>query len=94
MKIDIKQVARLANLKLETEAEKKIEKQLNEIVAYVDKLNEVDTKDVKITSQVTGLENITRQDIPSPSLTQEEVLSGTESKHNGLFKVPGILDNE
>ena len=94
MKIDVKHVAKLANLKLKPEDEKKFEKQLNEIVAYVEKLNEVDTKGVEITSQVTGLKNVTREDKPAPSLTQEEVLPGTESKHNGLFKVDAILPDE
>ena len=94
MKINIKHIAKLANLKLKPEDEKKFEKQLSEIVAYVEKLNEVDTKNVEITSQVTGLENVTREDKSTPSLTQEEVLSGTKSKHNGLFKVDAILENE
>ena len=92
MKIDIKHVARLANLRLKTEDLRKLEKQLNEIVTYVEKLNEVNTKGVEITSQVTGLENVTREDNPNPSLAQEEVLAGAKSKHNGLFKVDAILD--
>ena len=94
MKIDVKKVAKLANLKLKVNDEKKFEKQLNEIVSYVEKLNEVDTKGVEITSQVTGLGNVTREDKTVPSLSQEEVLSGTNSKHNGLFKVDAILENE
>lgn len=94
MKIDVSHVAKLANLPLSVEEKKKFEKQLNEIVAYVEKLNEVDTKNVEITSQVTGLENFTREDTPAPSLTQEEVLSGTKSKHNGFFKIDAILDSE
>ena len=94
MKIDIRYVARLANLRLKSTDEKKFEKQLDEIVAYVEKLNEVDIKGVDITLQVTGLENITREDKPAASLTQDEVLSGTNSKHNGLFKVGAILESE
>lgn len=94
MKIDIKHVAKLANLKLKPSDEQKFEKQLNEIVGYIEKLNEVDTKGVETTSQVTGLENVTREDKPAPSLTQEEVLSGAKSKHNGLFKVEAILDSK
>ena len=92
MKINIKHIAKLANLKLKPEQERKFEKQLNEIVTYVEKLNEVDIKGVDITSQVTGLENITREDKPAASLTQDEVLSGTNSKRNGLFKVGAILE--
>lgn len=93
MKIDIKKVAKLAKLEFKPSDEKKFEKQLNEIVAYVEKLNEIDTKNVETSPQVTGLENITREDKPARSLTQEEVLSGTESKHNGLFKVTAILED-
>lgn len=94
MKIDIKHVAKLANLKLKPADEEKFEKQLNDILGYIEKLNEVDTTGVEITSQVTGLENVKREDKSAPSLTQEEALSGTDSKHNGFFKVGAILDNE
>lgn len=94
MKIDVKHVAKLANLKLKPQDEKKFEKQLNEILGYVEKLKEVKTEDVEITSQVTGLENITREDKADASLTQEEALSGTNSQHNGMFRVKAILDSE
>lgn len=94
MKIDVSHVAKLANLPLEPEEKDKFEKQLADILSYVEKLKEVDTKNVEITSQVTGLENVTRKDEAKPSLTQEEALSNTQNKHNGLFKVKAILDNE
>ena len=77
MKIDVGHVAKLANLPLKPHEERKFEKQLSEILSYVEKLKEVDTKNVEITSQVTGLENVTREDQTSPSLTQEETLSNT-----------------
>ena len=93
MKIDIKHVAKLASLKINPADEEKFEKQLSEILGYVEKLKEVDTKDVEITSQATGLENITREDKAGESLSQEEALSGTDSKHNGMFEVKAILDN-
>lgn len=94
MKIDLKHVAKLANLKIKPADEPKFEKQLIEILTYVDKLKEVDTKDVEITSQVTGLENVTREDVAGQSLTQEEALSGAKSKKDGMFEVKAILDNE
>lgn len=92
MKIDVGHVAKLANLALKPEEEKKFEKQLSDILSYVEKLKEVDTKNVEITSQVTGLENVTREDETSPSLSQEQALSNTKSQHNGLFKVKAILE--
>lgn len=92
MKIDIVHVAKLANLTLSKEEQNKFESQLSLVLEYVNKLNEIDTKNIEPTSQVTGLENVTREDKPVSSLTQEEVLSNTKSKHNGLFKVKAILE--
>jgi aspartyl-tRNA(Asn)/glutamyl-tRNA(Gln) amidotransferase subunit C len=92
MNIDVVNVAKLANLPLKPEEEKKFAKQLTNILAYVEKLKEVDTENVEITSQVTGLENIIRKDEASPSLTQDQALVNTISKHNGSFKVKVILE--
>ncbi len=94
MKIDVAHVAKLANLPLTIEEETKFEKQLSETLDYVKQLEEIDTKGVKPTNQVTGLENVTREDITTPSLSQEEALSNSTSTYNGFFKVPGILDSE
>jgi aspartyl-tRNA(Asn)/glutamyl-tRNA(Gln) amidotransferase subunit C len=92
MKIDVPHVAILANLKLDNKDIVKFEKQLSEILNYVEKLKEVNTEKVDATSQVTGLENILRKDETSTSLTQEEALSNTKSQKNGLLKVKAILE--
>ena len=91
MKINVKHIAKLANLPLSEKEEKKFEKQLSEILKYVEQLNSVETKGVEITSQITGLENVTRSDITSQSLSQDEALSNTKSKHNEMFKVKKVL---
>jgi len=92
MKIDVVHVAKLANLPLTQSEKGKFEKQLSEILSYVEKLKEVDAKSVEITSQVAGLENVTREDEAKSSFRQEEVLSNAKSQHNGLFKVKAILE--
>lgn len=94
MKIDVKHIAKLANLPLKDEEIKKLESQLGETLDYIEQLNEVDTKNIEPTSQVTGLENITREDEASESLSQDEAVSNTTEKHNGLFKVKAILSND
>lgn len=94
MKFDIKHVAKLASLTLTEEEEKKFSAQLEETVNYIEGLNEVNTDNVQPTSQVTGLENITREDMVRPSLSQEEALSNAKSTYNGFFRVKGILNNE
>ena len=93
MKIDVGHVARLANLTLSKREQDKFEKQLSGILSYVEKLKEVDTINVEPTSQVTGLENVTREDKASPSLSQRDVLENAKSVHNGFIKVKAILDS-
>ena len=92
MKIDVKDVAKLANLKLNSEEEKKFEEQLGDILTYVEQLQKVDTTGVEETAQVTGLSNVARNDTTSPSLTQDEALSGAKEQHNGFVKVQAILE--
>lgn len=93
MKINVSHIAKLANLSLSEQEKKKFEKQLSETIAYIDKLGEINTKDIQPTSQVTGLKNITREDEVTPSLSQEDVLKNAKSTHNGFFKVTAILED-
>lgn len=92
MDIDVSHIAKLANLPISKEEKGKFEKQLGETISYIDKLGEINTVDIQSTSQVTGLENVTRDDVIAPSLSQEEVLKNAKSVHNGFFKVKAILE--
>lgn len=92
MKINVKHVAKLANLPLSEDEEKKFEKQLVETLRYIEGLNEIDTNNIEPTDHVTGQENVLREDAATPSLSQEEALSNTKSKHNGMFKVKAVLN--
>jgi aspartyl-tRNA(Asn)/glutamyl-tRNA(Gln) amidotransferase subunit C len=92
MKINVQRVAKLANLKITPDEETKLEKQLSDALEYIAILDEVDTKDVKPTSQVTGLENVTQEDVARESLSQEQALANTKNNHNGSFKVKAILE--
>ena len=94
MKFDITHIAKLASLTLSDLEKKKFEKQLEETAEYVKELEQVNTDGIAPTSQVTGLENVTREDEIKPSLTQDEALKNAKSTHNGFFKVKGILQNE
>lgn len=94
MKIDVKHVAKLANLPLTSEEEKKFGEQLSETLDYVNRLEEIDTKGLEPTSQVTGLENVTREDEVTPSLTQEEALKNAKSTYKGFIKVKAILEQD
>lgn len=89
---DVKHIAYLAKLDIKEEKIKKFQKQLSQILNFVNHLAEVDTKDVTPTSQVTGLENVFREDVIKPSLSQVETLSNASRKHKGYFVVDAIFE--
>ena len=91
-KSQVRHVAKLANLSLSEKEVKMFQKQLSDILEYVDQLDELDTENVKPTSQVTGLENVFREDKVKPSLTQAQALSGTKRKKNGYFEVKSVFE--
>ncbi|MCJ7792504.1 MAG: Asp-tRNA(Asn)/Glu-tRNA(Gln) amidotransferase subunit GatC [Candidatus Marinimicrobia bacterium] len=88
----IEHLAKLANLTLTGSEKKKLGHQLTEILEYVRQLEKVETKGVVPTSQVTGLENVFRQDETQASLSQDEVLANAKSQAKGLFKVKAIFE--
>lgn len=62
MKIDVKHVAKLANLPLTSEEEKKYADQLSKILEYIEQLNRADTSKVEPTFNVSGQENVMAED--------------------------------
>ena len=94
MKINVPHVAKLANLTL-TEADiYKFEKQLSDVLDYVKKLEQANTENVSETSQVTGLENVTREDRAGDSLSQADALSSAKAVKKGFIQVKGIFNEE
>lgn len=88
----VRYVARLARIKLSEKEVKLFAQQLDQILAYVDKLKKLDVKDVPPTSHVMVLKNVFREDKTKPSLTKEEVLKNAPQKKNDFFKVPRIIE--
>ena len=84
-------IAKLAKLHLTEKEVRKFQHELSDILEYIEILNELDTKGVKPTSQVTGLENVFREDGVEKSLTQKEALSGAKNKKEGYFRVRAIF---
>ena len=67
----IEHVAKLAKLELTNAEVEKFQKQLSEVLDYFNILNEVDTDGIEPTSQVTGLENVMREDKMENDLSVE-----------------------
>ena len=90
---DVEYVARLARLAL-TDAEiERMREQLNGILAYIEKLNELDTSDVEPTSHAVPLVNVMRDDEAGPCLPREEALANAPDRAGEFFRVPRIIED-
>lgn len=94
MKINVKHVAKLANLPLTDDEEEKYSEQLSKILDYIDQLNQVDTSEVEPTFNVSGQRNVMRNDEIGECLPQEEALSNAKVKKEGFFSVKKIFNDE
>ena len=84
----IEHVANLARLNL-TETEKdKLTVEIAEIIAYFDKLNELDTTGIEPTSHVLPIKNVFREDKVEKSYDRDKILRNAPSQDDGCFKVP------
>ena len=85
---DVLHVARLANLELTEEEISRLEAQLNDILAAVGKVSELDLSDVPPTSHPLSVVNVFRPDEPRPSLPVEEALANAPEPEGDFFRVP------
>jgi len=89
---DVEKIAKLAKLEFGREEEEKFTYQLAQIVAYVEKLNELDTENVPPTSHVLDIKNVMREDKAESWLTQEEALANAPAQKTGFFSVPKVIE--
>ncbi len=92
MKMDIEKVARLARLELSEEERETFGNQLEQVLAYMEQLNRLDTSGVEPTSHAIPLYNVFREDRVRPSFPHEEVLAIAPDEEDGHFKVPRIIE--
>lgn len=85
-------VAELCRIQLTDQERNKFTEQLNQILAYMDKLNELNTENVEPTSHVVPLKNVLRKDELSGSIDPGKVLANAPDKARGYFKVPKIIE--
>jgi aspartyl-tRNA(Asn)/glutamyl-tRNA(Gln) amidotransferase subunit C len=88
---DVEHVAHLARLGLTDEELGRLEGQLNHILDQYLVLAELDTDAIEPTAQTIELENILREDVPGPSLTVDEALSGAPERSGDHFVVSAVL---
>jgi aspartyl-tRNA(Asn)/glutamyl-tRNA(Gln) amidotransferase subunit C len=89
---DVEHVAELARLELTAAEKDQFIAQLNSILTYIEKLNELNTTDVEPTSHVIPVSNVFRDDQVRPSLERGLALQNAPQESHFFFKVPRIIE--
>ncbi len=89
---EIEHIAVLARLHLSEEEKDLFGSQLSSILDYMDKLNELDTRNIEPTSHVLPLKNVMRDDLPASSLAREDALRNAPFPAEKFFRVPKIIE--
>lgn len=95
MKLDletVRNVAALARLDLTAEETERFARQLGDVLAYAERLQQIDTQDVPPTPYVLPLSNVIREDEPAPGLSPEEALANAPDRQGGFFRVRAFFD--
>ncbi len=89
---EVEHVARLARLLLSPEEKERYRRELDAILAYIDKLRGLDIEGVEPTSHAVPMTNVMRDDEPRPSLALSEMLANAPDPHGDFFRVPKIIE--
>ena len=92
-KSEVQKVAKLSRLNLSEAEIEEFTGQLGEILQYVEKMNELDTKNVEPLAHCLPISNVFREDTIGDSMGTEKTLANAPQKDGEFFKVPKILDD-
>ena len=89
---EVENVARLARLEMAEEEIVKMTSQLDNILQYVAKLDELDTAEVAVTTHTQNVNNAFREDVVRESLPREKALANAPKQNGEAFTVPKIIN--
>lgn len=89
---EIEHIAILARLSLSEEEKDLFGSQLSSILGYMEKLNELDTRDIEHTSHVLSLHNVMREDTLTSSISRGDALMNAPSRTEKFYRVPKIIE--
>jgi len=91
-RIEVEQVARLARLALQDDELEALTGQMDQLLAYVEKLNELDTEGIIPTAHAVPMENAFRADEIKASIGTEKALSNAPQREESCFVVPKVIE--
>ena len=90
-KKEVENVARLARLEMSADEVDTMTRQLDNILSYVAKLDELDTSGVAVTTHTQNVKNAFRDDVARESLPREKALANGPKQNGEAFVVPKII---
>lgn len=90
--IDVDHITSLSKLYLDDSERGRMEKEIEEIVAFAGQLSAIDTTDVPITEHIVPLRNVFRADEAKPSFAREELLQNAPDARDGYLFVPQVIE--
>jgi aspartyl-tRNA(Asn)/glutamyl-tRNA(Gln) amidotransferase subunit C len=90
-KDEVLYVADLARLDLDQASIEKFAEQIGDVLAYIEKLNEVDTEGLRPTSHAISLTNAFREDEQREHMERDLALANAPEKEDGSFIVPKVI---
>lgn len=88
----IKYLEKLARITLTEDEEEKVGNELQDILTYIDMLNELDTDGVEAMSHCFPVTNVMREDEVQPSMSADEIVANAPESQDGCFVVPKTVD--
>ncbi len=82
----------LAKLELSDEEKENAKKDMESMLDYIDKLNELDTTGVEPMSHVFPVNNVFREDVVTNGDDRENILKNAPEEQDGMFNVPKTFD--
>ena len=89
---EVRKVALLSRIALTEDEEERFAAQLNDILDYVEQLNELDVEGVEPTTRAIDVSNVMREDAHSTYENREGLLKNAPDRDENFFKVPKILN--
>ena len=89
---DIIKVAKLARLELSPDEMNEFSRQLNGIIQYVEKINELDTSGIEPADHIVEVKNVFRKDIVQESINRSELEKIAPDFRQGHIVVPKIIE--
>ncbi|MES2836099.1 MAG: Asp-tRNA(Asn)/Glu-tRNA(Gln) amidotransferase subunit GatC [Bacteroidota bacterium] len=90
----VDKIAHLARLEFENEAKDEMVNDMNRMLSFVDKLNEVNTDNVEPLIYMTHEQNVSREDVVKDTVSHKDALLNAPKKDSDYFKAPKVVEKK